>query len=80
MDDEDLDSGDDIDRSDRIQHETKEVEPETVTENYNVMDVDFPRHPIPEPSDGEVHSFEAHVFIHHAHHKDRTTSSKSLNS
>jgi RNA polymerase-associated protein LEO1 len=54
LDDEDLDSGDDLERSDRIQREAQEAEPETVTDDYNVIDVDFPRHPIPEPSDGEV--------------------------
>jgi RNA polymerase-associated protein LEO1 len=62
LDDEDLDSGDDIGRSDRIQREANEAEPETVTDDYNVIDVDFPRHPIPELSDGEVFIRSSSIF------------------
>ncbi|KAE9972350.1 hypothetical protein BLS_004060 [Venturia inaequalis] len=58
LDDEDLDSGDDLGRSDRIQREANEPQPVVVEDNYNVIDVDFPRHPIPQPSDGEVYALK----------------------
>jgi RNA polymerase-associated protein LEO1 len=51
LDDEDLDSGDDLDRTDRL---ADELEEEYVTQEKLTMDLELPRQPIPEPSDGEV--------------------------
>jgi hypothetical protein len=51
LDDDELDSGDDEGRNDRAaQHEDDEVE----DEDFTMLPVDMPRHPQPEPSDGEV--------------------------
>ncbi|KAF2745400.1 hypothetical protein M011DRAFT_426994 [Sporormia fimetaria CBS 119925] len=69
LDDADLDSGDDEGRTDRVphtQHAAEEAEEQTQT----LMDADIARHPIPEPSDGELYrlkvpsfmSFEPNVF------------------
>jgi RNA polymerase-associated protein LEO1 len=51
LDDEELDSGDDLDRTDRLDDEPEE---EYVTQEKVTMDLELPRQPIPEPSDGEV--------------------------
>nr|POE74813.1 hypothetical protein CFP56_37344 [Quercus suber] len=51
LDDEELDSGDDENRTDRLPAETQV---EYVEEEKVVMDLEFPRQPLPEPSDGEV--------------------------
>lgn len=54
MDDEELDSGDDIDRDDRgVEQEdapTQQFEEQTI----NTMEMEITRQPLPEPSDGEV--------------------------
>ena len=54
LDDQELDSGDDEDRMDRVGDE-EEQEQEQVTMDKIVMDLEIPRQPIPEPSDGEVY-------------------------
>lgn len=54
LDDEELDSGDDLDRVDRAP-EVEEPAPEGQT--MNVIDVDLPRVPIPQGSDGEVRGY-----------------------
>lgn len=51
LDDEELDSGDDMDRLDRT---ADEPEPEYITQEKITMDLEYPRLPGPEPSDGEV--------------------------
>jgi hypothetical protein len=51
LDDEELDSGDDLDRTDGLDDEPEE---EYVTQEKVTMDLELPRQPIPEPSDGEV--------------------------
>ena len=55
LDDEELDSGDHVDRTDRIGDEQEqEQEPEYETQEKVTMDLEIPRQAIPEPSDGEV--------------------------
>lgn len=53
LDDEELDSGDDMDRLDRVEDEP-EPETEYVAQEKITMDLEYPRLPGPEPSDGEV--------------------------
>ena len=55
LDDEELDSGDDVDRTDRFGDEAEEEEERQYVQQERVtMDLELPRQPIPEPSDGEV--------------------------
>jgi RNA polymerase-associated protein LEO1 len=58
LDDEDLDSGDDLDRKDRIAEEEDEAagdsQEEVEEETVQVIATEMGRHPVPEPSDGEV--------------------------
>ena len=51
LDDEELDSGDDLDQTDRI---GDEPEQEYMAQEKVTMDLEIPRQAIPEPSDGEV--------------------------
>ena len=51
LDDEEHDSGDDFGRTDRLGDEPEE---EYITQEKVTMDLELPRQPIPEPSDGEV--------------------------
>lgn len=53
LDDEDLDSGDDEGREDRLADEEDAREPEEEKE-MAVMEAGLGRQPVPEPSDGEV--------------------------
>lgn len=64
LDDEELDSGDDEDRLDRIGDEPEE-EQEVMTMEKAVMDLEIPRQPGPEPSDGEVCIIVRTRFVHH---------------
>lgn len=52
LDDAELDSGDDQGRGDRVPED--EEQPEMIAQERQVLDVDLPRLPVPEPSDGEV--------------------------
>jgi hypothetical protein len=52
LDDHELDSGDDEGRNDRAPQQQHDDEVED--EDFNMMGVAMPRHPQPEPSDGEV--------------------------
>ena len=52
LDDDELDSGDDLEREDRVAPEAPAQE--FVTEEKTTMDLEYPRLPGPEPSDGEV--------------------------
>jgi hypothetical protein len=54
LEDEDLDSGDDEGRTDRVQREDEHKDEQL--ENLEVMDAELERHAVPEPSDGEVHT------------------------
>lgn len=68
LDDEELDSGDDEGRTDRAAAAEETHEEQT----FNYMDADIARHPVPEPSDGELYllkvprflSFEPTAFNH----------------
>ncbi|KAF2656487.1 hypothetical protein K491DRAFT_596801, partial [Lophiostoma macrostomum CBS 122681] len=61
LDDEDLASGDDEGRTDRVAEEAEEVE--AVEQTLNFMDADIARHCIPEPSDGELYAFKVPKFL-----------------
>ncbi|OAK98980.1 hypothetical protein IQ06DRAFT_295291 [Phaeosphaeriaceae sp. SRC1lsM3a] len=71
LDDEDLDSGDDEGRADRVRA-PEAFEEEAEQHTFAVMDADIARHAIPEPSDGELYllkvppflSFEPTAFSH----------------
>lgn len=55
LDDEELDSGDDVDRTDRVgEEEPATQEQEYETQEKVMMDLEMARQPLPEPSDGEV--------------------------
>ena len=56
LDDEELDSGDDENRRDRLQDDEGYAQDEEDMEAHsqNVVDIRVARHPIPNPSDGEV--------------------------
>lgn len=60
LDDEELDSGDDLDRNDRVPdqaiQETEDVQRVT-------MDMEVPRQPVPEPSDGETYLLKVPLFL-----------------
>lgn len=51
LDDEELESSDDADRT---EHMPEEAEQEYIAQERITMDLEIPRQPIPEPSDGEV--------------------------
>jgi RNA polymerase-associated protein LEO1 len=53
LDDEELDSGDDIGRHDREAQYGEDAE-EQVVDEQSTMELEFGKHGIPEPSDGEV--------------------------
>lgn len=55
LDDEELDSGDDEDRNDRIIDDADgDIDMGTEGHSANIMDVKLGRHAVPDPSDGEV--------------------------
>lgn len=57
LDDDELDLDDEIERGERILQEAEEdAEQEYVAQERVTMDLEIPRQPIPEPSDGEVRS------------------------
>ncbi|KAL8803455.1 MAG: hypothetical protein Q9182_003152 [Xanthomendoza sp. 2 TL-2023] len=58
LDDEDLDSGDDEGRHDRLEDGYGEDEEQGEPHEENVADVRLPRHAIPRPSDGELYLFQ----------------------
>lgn len=62
LDDQELDSGDDIDRADRAPEMLQTEEEETEAQERLVMDLEIARQPLPEPSDGEVR-----IRIHRGH-------------
>lgn len=53
LDDEDLDSGDDMDRTDRLPDDEDEA-PQGESRTLNLMDIEMPRTALPNGSDGEV--------------------------
>lgn len=62
LDDEELDSGDDEGRTDRL-HETQDAVEEVEEKMFNYLDADIARHAIPEPSDGEMYLFKVPRFL-----------------
>ncbi|KAG9246305.1 Leo1-like protein-domain-containing protein [Calycina marina] len=62
--DEDLDSGDDEERSDRAQDKEEKEEVEYGSgRNARILDASIWRHPIPKPSDGEFNSLRLPKFL-----------------
>lgn len=58
LDDEELDSGDDEDRNDRIEDDADgDMDMGIEGHSANIMDVKLGRHAVPDPSDGEVCQF-----------------------
>lgn len=55
LDDEELDSGDDEERNDRLMDDADgDVDMGLEGQSANIMDVKLGRHAVPDPSDGEV--------------------------
>ena len=55
LDDEELDSGDDEDRNDRLMDDADgDIDMGIEGHSANIMDVKLGRHAVPDPSDGEV--------------------------
>lgn len=54
LNDAELDSGDDMDRTDRMAEEEEEPQQEYQAIERAVIDLEVARQPVPEPSDGEV--------------------------
>ena len=54
LDDEELDSGDDMERTDHAAEEPATQEQEYETQEKVMMGLEIARQPLPEPSDGEV--------------------------
>lgn len=59
LNDEELDSGDDEDRHDRLMDDADgngngDVDMELEGQSANIMDIKLGRHAVPDPSDGEV--------------------------
>ncbi|KAK3671169.1 hypothetical protein LTR78_008970 [Recurvomyces mirabilis] len=64
LDDEELDSGDDMDRNDRAAEDGEAPAEEALVEAEQVMmDIDMSRQPIPEPSDGEMYLLKMPDFM-----------------
>ncbi|KAK5114912.1 hypothetical protein LTR62_002071 [Meristemomyces frigidus] len=64
LDDEELDSGDDLDRTDRVgEDEQLEEEPAHMAQQLSIMDVEMGRQPLPEPSDGEMYLLKMPDFM-----------------
>ncbi|KAF2428876.1 hypothetical protein EJ08DRAFT_314213 [Tothia fuscella] len=61
LDDSELDSGDDEGRVDRARQDEEPEQPET--EDFNIQDIDMPRHPVPEPGDGETYVLKVPRFL-----------------
>ncbi|KAK5016988.1 hypothetical protein LTR60_002139 [Cryomyces antarcticus] len=62
LDDEDLDSGDDEGRNDRMQEDDAAAAPPE-NESINFADVEMSRHAQPEPSDGELYLLKVPRFL-----------------
>ncbi|KAK8252185.1 Leo1-like protein-domain-containing protein [Phyllosticta capitalensis] len=60
LDDEELDSGDDVDRRDRIQSQPEQELEDT---EQKLLDISIPRHPVPQPSDNELYLLKVPKFM-----------------
>ncbi|KAF2786154.1 hypothetical protein K505DRAFT_318902 [Melanomma pulvis-pyrius CBS 109.77] len=63
LDDEELDSGDDDGRADRVLDTQQDAGEEQEHQTFNFMDADIARHCIPEPSDGELYLLKVPRFL-----------------
>lgn len=55
LDDDELDEDDDVERTERVLREAEQdADQEYIAQERITMDLEIPRQPIPEPSDGEV--------------------------
>lgn len=65
LDDAELDSGDDLDRTDRVGDEpaTQTQEQEYEQQAKLTLDIELPRQPLPEPSDGELYLMKMPDFL-----------------
>ncbi|KAK3623631.1 hypothetical protein LTR56_021494 [Elasticomyces elasticus] len=64
LDDEELDSGDDADRTDRVEEAaTQQQEIEYETQERITMSMSMARQPVPEPSDGEMYLLKLPDFM-----------------
>ena len=63
LDDEELDSGDDLDSTDRVGDEPEQGEQEFTTQEKMTMELEISRQPIPEPSDGEMYLLKVPEFM-----------------
>lgn len=71
LDDEELDSGDDEDRNDRLVDDADgDIDMGLEGHSANIMDVKLGRHAVPDPSDGEVCRLSL-VVRHSSEYTDR---------
>lgn len=63
LDDEELDSGDDLGRDDRMMEDGDQDEVEAPAHEFSYMETELSRHPIPEPSDGELYLLKVPRFL-----------------
>ncbi|PSN73040.1 hypothetical protein BS50DRAFT_176901 [Corynespora cassiicola Philippines] len=63
LDDEDLDSGDDDGRNDRVEAQQHVYDEEQEQQTFNFMDADIARHCIPEPTDNELYLLKVPRFL-----------------
>ncbi|KAF2214899.1 hypothetical protein CERZMDRAFT_110453 [Cercospora zeae-maydis SCOH1-5] len=63
LDDEELDSGDDVGRHDRAQHQDEEEQQQFEEHEMLSLDLEVARQPVPEPSDGEMYLLKVPEFM-----------------
>ncbi|KAI6969143.1 hypothetical protein KC329_g13886, partial [Hortaea werneckii] len=63
LDDEELDSGDDMERRDRVEDAEPSQEQAMESQERTMMSIELPRHPAPEPSDGEMYLMKVPDFM-----------------
>ena len=63
LDDEELDSSDDLDSTDRVGDEPEQGAQEFTTQEKMTMELEISRQPIPEPSDGEMYLLKVPEFM-----------------
>lgn len=61
--DDELDSGDDEDRDDRMVEDEEAQQATAETQEFTAQDFDLGRHPIPQPSDGELYLLKVPKFF-----------------
>ncbi|KAI7241278.1 hypothetical protein KC330_g681 [Hortaea werneckii] len=63
LDDEELDSGDDMERRDRVEDAEPSQDQAMESQERTMMSIELPRHPAPEPSDGEMYLMKVPDFM-----------------